>query len=139
MVDTTLNCKILNKKEELRTLLTQYDQFLTQHCHNPAIVNKIVMCLDELVTNVISYAYTDKTDHSIEVNSVIANNAVVITIKDDGIAFDPSRATNPNTMSPLEKRQLGGLGLHIVMSIVDKMEYERDGQFNVLKITKSLI
>ena len=52
-INTLFEMKILNKKDDLRKLLTEIDGFLLSHCKNPALVNKIVMCMDELVTNVI--------------------------------------------------------------------------------------
>ena len=139
--DTLFETKILNKKDELRNLLTQIDGFLVHHCKNPALVNKIVMCMDELVTNVISYGHNDKADHDIFISAQVdtVKHEVSITIKDDGFEFDPTNPTKPNTRNPLQNRQIGGLGLHIVSSILDKMVYRRENDMNILTVTKSLI
>jgi anti-sigma regulatory factor (Ser/Thr protein kinase) len=140
MTENTISLKILNKKEDLGNLLTQFDTFLRTNCRNPALVNKLTMCIDELVTNIISYGYPDKTEHNIEVSANIENNKVMITLKDDGIPFDPTHKTKPNPMArhPIEKVNVGGLGIHIVTSIMDAMEYQREEPYNILKLTKSL-
>lgn len=139
--DTLFEMKILNKKDELRNLLTKIDEFLAHNCKNPALVNKIVMCMDELVTNVISYAYTDKAEHEIYISAQVDNvkHEVSIIIKDDGEEFDPTNPNKPNIHHPIQQRQVGGLGLHIVSSILDKMVYHRENEMNVLTVTKSLI
>lgn len=139
--DTVFEMKILNRKDELKNLLTKIDGFLAHHCKNPALINKIVMCMDELVINVISYAYPDKADHQIEIEAKVdaTKHEVNITIKDDGIEFDPTNPTKPNIYHPLQSKQLGGLGLHIVSSVLDKMVYQRENNMNILTVTKSLI
>jgi anti-sigma regulatory factor (Ser/Thr protein kinase) len=139
--DNLFEIKILNKKDDLRNLLTKIDGFLAHHCKNPALVNKIVMCMDELVTNVISYGYTDKADHEIDISALVdtVKHEVSITIKDDGHEFDPTNPNKPNTRNSVQTRQVGGLGLHIVSSILDKMVYHRENEMNILTVTKSLI
>ena len=57
--ETLLETKILNRKDDLKKLLTSIDGFLAHHCKNPALINKVVMCMDELVMNVISYGHID--------------------------------------------------------------------------------
>lgn len=139
--DAIFEMKILNKKDELRNLLTQINDFLAHNCKNPALVNKIVMCMDELVTNVISYAYLDKAEHEIQISAQVdtVKHEINITIKDDGEEFDPTNPSKPNIHHPLHQRQVGGLGLHIVSSILDKMVYHRENNMNILTVTKSLI
>ncbi len=140
-INTLFEMKILNKKDDLRKLLTEIDGFLLSHCKNPALVNKIVMCMDELVTNVISYGHNDKADHDINISAQIdmIKREVSITIKDDGFEFDPTNPTKPNIRNPVQQRQIGGLGLHIVSSIFDKMIYHRENDMNILTVVKSLI
>ncbi len=139
--DTLFEMKILNKKDDLRNLLTQVDGFLAHNCKNPAIVNKLVMCMDELITNIISYGYSDKADHEIEISAQVdtVKHEVTITMKDDGMEFDPTNPNKPNLRQPVQQRQVGGLGLHIVSSILDKMVYQRENDKNILIVTKSLI
>lgn len=139
--DTLFEMKILNKKDDLRNLLTKIDGFLAHGCKNPAIVNKLVMCMDELITNIISYGYTDKAEHEIHVSAQVdpVKREVSIIIKDDGVEFDPTNPNKPSLHQPVQHRQVGGLGLHIVSSILDKMVYHRENEMNTLTVTKSLI
>lgn len=139
--NTLFEMKILNRKDELRMLLTKIEEFLSRHCKNPAIINKIVMCMDELVVNIILYGHNDKINHDIFIQAQVDSlkHEVNIIITDDGIEFDPTNPTKPNTKNPFQNRQIGGLGLHIVSSILDKMTYYRENEMNILTVTKSLI
>ena len=60
------------------------------------------------------------------------------TIIDDGIAFNPFDAPAPDTTLALEDREIGGLGVHIVRTMMDEVFYERDGNKNVVTVSKQL-
>jgi serine/threonine-protein kinase RsbW len=68
----------------------------------------------------------------------VENGHISLEFRDDGAAFDPTKQTGPDTELSIEERDIGGLGLHLVKSLMDKMEYEREGDYNVLKITKKI-
>jgi len=64
----------------------------------------------------------------------VREQSLCIRLKDRGIPFDP-RSKLPlakgNLDKPAEERQIGGLGIYLAVSGVDKFSYEyRDG-FNV--------
>jgi sigma-B regulation protein RsbU (phosphoserine phosphatase) len=62
-----------------------------------------------------------------------------LVVKDHGIAFDPTKYHETDVGATLEDRQVGGLGIHMIRSIMDTMSYERtaDG-YNVLTLTKKI-
>ncbi len=57
-------------------------------------------------------------------------------VEDDGRAFDPADAPLPDLNTSVEKRTVGGLGLHLVRSFVDELSYSRSGERNVLTLVK---
>jgi anti-sigma regulatory factor (Ser/Thr protein kinase) len=63
---------------------------------------------------------------------------IILELRDDGVPFDPTKQTRANTKQKLEERSIGGLGIHLVMNLMDHVEYIREGDFNVLKATKSI-
>jgi anti-sigma regulatory factor (Ser/Thr protein kinase) len=94
--------------------------------------------VDELITNIIAHAYTDKEEHAVLLECRLNENTVDLELRDDGVPFDPTTQTRPNTQLAVEDRDIGGLGIHLVMTLMDKVEYQREGDFNVLKIIKIL-
>ncbi|MBP2672866.1 MAG: hypothetical protein H6Q85_2932 [candidate division NC10 bacterium] len=62
-------------------------------------------------------------------------DAVDMTVTDDGPAFDPLQLPEPDVTAPLEGRQPGGLGVHLVRKLMDRVEYARAGGRNRLTMT----
>ena len=60
------------------------------------------------------------------------------TISDTGVPFDPTVRAEVDTSLPLEERPIGGLGIHLVRSIMDSINYERVEGKNVLTLRKKL-
>ncbi len=54
------------------------------------------------------------------------------------MAFDPRDAEEPNTKAALKDRKVGGLGIHLVKNLMDRIEYRREGGRNFLSLTKNL-
>jgi hypothetical protein len=57
-------------------------------------------------------------------------------VEDDGRPFNPLEAPPPDLDRPIEERPVGGLGLHIVRTVMDTVAYRRQGSHNVLTVTK---
>ena len=98
---------------------------------------KIDVAVDEVFTNVASYAYGPSSG-SVTVRFETEQDPVtaVITIMDRGIPFDLTKAEDPDVTLDAEKRDIGGLGIFMVKKSMDEVSYEyRDGQ-NIVKIKK---
>ena len=98
---------------------------------------QIELCLEEILVNIISYAY-EGNEGSIELIAQIEKDDYLdLTIKDRGKAFDPNACdTNIDKDIPIEKREIGGLGLALVKEFMDGILYQRDGVYNVLCLRK---
>ncbi|MEQ1774431.1 MAG: ATP-binding protein [Burkholderiales bacterium] len=98
----------------------------------------INVVLDELLSNIIHYGYADDLPHEIGVTLSVRNAVVEISIKDDGKAFDPLTAPEPDLTLSLAERPIGGLGLHFVRQLMDDVEYKREDNFNYLLLKKNI-
>ncbi|WP_187301348.1 ATP-binding protein [Aureimonas sp. AU20] len=94
------------------------------------------LALDELLTNTVSYGYLDGGWHEILVELDVAPGCVDVSVRDDGRAFDPLLAPEPDLAVELEERQVGGLGIHFVRTLADEISYERERGWNVLRLRK---
>ena len=91
------------------------------------------LCVDELVTNVVRYAFTDGGPHTITVHVERSSSEVEIVIQDDGRPFDPTAAPLPAMPRTLDEAVPGGRGLLLVRSIAPRLGYERrDGVNRVI-------
>ncbi|HKN14087.1 MAG TPA: ATP-binding protein [Candidatus Binatus sp.] len=98
---------------------------------------RILILLEELLTNLVKYGYPDRAEPG-QAEIVLALNGSRLEIEfiDDGCAFDPFAGPPPNLDEPLEARQAGGLGLHIVRLLTDEARYERRNETNVIRLSR---
>lgn len=127
-----------NHLSELTTLATALETFAEQTELNMKTQFNLNLALDELVTNIITHAYNDTNLHQIEITLSYDASLLSITISDDGKPFDPTKQEAPDVTSELEQREIGGLGIHFVRKLMDKMTYQRINRKNQLKLEKNL-
>jgi serine/threonine-protein kinase RsbW len=99
---------------------------------------QIALAMEEVFSNVVSHGYTDKAEHIITIRIWHQNGTLTVRIEDDGIPFNPSEAGTPDLQCPLEERQIGGLGCHLMRCIMDDVAYKRIGDTNVLTMKKTI-
>ena len=132
----SISIRIENKLTEITTAIDQFEAFGMEHNIPMAIVQKFNIAFDELLNNVISYGYEDEEKHTIEVEVELKGERLIITLIDDGIPFNPFRNDPPDTMLSVEERGIGGLGVHIVKSLMDEYEYKRNADKNIITLVK---
>lgn len=93
------------------------------------------LLLEEVVSNVITHAYEDEAEHEILVRLSVTEGEVHIEIEDDGKPFDPTAAPPVDTSAPLDQREVGGVGIHLVRRFADDVRYTRDQGRNVVSVT----
>jgi len=104
-----------------------------------AQVYQINLVLDELLTNIISYAYQDidTGSHTIKVRLARRDDQLTAELIDDGKAFDPLReAPEAIINGAVDARPIGGLGLHFMRTLMDEVRYQRLDNCNQLTLIK---
>jgi anti-sigma regulatory factor (Ser/Thr protein kinase) len=114
------------------------EKFGARHDLAADMVFQLNLALEEIVTNVISYAFDDDEEHEVEVDLSVNGNALEAVVKDAGEAYDPTDAGPPDLEAPVEDRPVGGLGVHLVKEMMDEVSYSRVGDKNVLSLKKLL-
>lgn len=105
---------------------------------SPKARRQLLVAADEILTNVASYAYPPDAPGELQVTLRHADGTLSLTFADRGTPYDPLTAPPPDLSRPLAKRAPGGLGLFIVRKTMDAVDYRRDGDRNVLTLTKRL-
>ena len=112
-------------EEQLEGLVPQ--KFLLQMC----------IVVDEVFSNIVNYAYgTGDGMATVQFDFDKSTNTLTLVFIDEGVAFDPRTSKEPDTALPLEKKPIGGLGLFMVKNIMDTMDYRREGNRNILTLSK---
>lgn len=105
---------------------------------SPKARRQLLVAADEILTNVASYAYPPDAPGELQVTLRHAEGTLSLTFADRGTPYDPLTAPPPDLSRPLAERAPGGLGLFIVRKTMDAVAYRRDGDCNVLTLTKRL-
>jgi anti-sigma regulatory factor (Ser/Thr protein kinase) len=96
--------------------------------------NDLELALEESLVNIFNYAYPEKSG-SAGVSCRVENNRLVILIEDEGIAFSITGAGGPEFSSEISERKIGGLGIHLIRSLMDEVRYRREEDRNLLELT----
>lgn len=95
----------------------------------------VTIAVDEACANVIKHAYNeDGRDISIRV--AIAPERFTVFIEDQGQPFRPELWSEPDIFRIAESRRRGGLGVQIMRSLMDEVEYATRGTTNQVRLTK---
>jgi anti-sigma regulatory factor (Ser/Thr protein kinase) len=126
---------ISNDIAQLPLISEAMDRIATEHGLEDKPLAHLQVALDEMLSNVIKYGWTDREVHEIRVRITVLAEGIRIDIVDDGVAFDPRLARPPERQSS-GSRPLGGLGLHVVKQLVDSFEYARVDSCNHVTLFK---
>lgn len=97
------------------------------------------LCLEELLTNTISYGLKGDAKRIIQVRLNMSDEWLEIIIKDDAPQFDPFvEAPQPDLDLDIESRPIGGLGVHLVKTLMDDARTYYDGSGNLIVLLKTL-
>jgi len=103
---------------------------------SPQFLFEVNLALEELLTNVISYAYDDDKEHDIILRLRFADGEMTAEIEDEGRPFNPLDRAEPDTSLPIEDRPIGGLGIYLARKFMTDVAYHREQGRNRLVLKK---
>ena len=127
-----------NSLSEIERLANTITQFGKEHSFSDKAIFDVNLALEEIVNNIISYAYKDKNEHQINIHLELKDAELVLKVVDDGVPFNPLEVPEPDIDKPLEERQPGGLGLFFVRNLTDELEYRREKDKNIFIMRKKI-
>ncbi len=133
---SAIDITIVNRGSELARVADLLDRLGAEHHLAPEVLADMQVALDEVVTNITEYAYTDNAEHKIHICFRVLDNVLEAVIEDDGAPFNPLAIPGPDISKPLRERRVGGVGIHFVRSLMDEVAYDRAGERNRLVLRK---
>ena len=134
----SVELRLANDLAGLAQLADRVESFGAAQRLPASVVNALNVALDEAVSNAINHGYDAGVRGEIAVRLRRAPEGVLLEVEDDGRPFDPLQVPPPDLTLPLERRPVGGLGIHLIRNLMDEVSYTRIGGRNVLKMVKRL-
>lgn len=98
---------------------------------------QIQLAVDEACSNIIEHAYGDEGAGIIECTYRIRHEEFVVVLRDYGQPFAPETVPEPNLSANIEQRSGGGLGLYLIRTIMDEVDFDFESEAgNVLTLVK---
>jgi serine/threonine-protein kinase RsbW len=120
---------------ELETLLPDLARFLEENGVEASVTYIVQLAVEELVMNVIRHGSHGETNRNIALRIDLDDaRHAMLEVVDDGDAFDPRAAAEPDFEGMLHGTRVGGLGVHLVKSLVASLDYQRVDNRNRVRL-----
>jgi anti-sigma regulatory factor (Ser/Thr protein kinase) len=136
MKNPEVRITVKNRIEDLLRVNSVFESFATQHDIGGRLRYHLLVSIEEIMTNIIKYGFDEEGVHPIHVTFRQINEHVEMEFEDRGREFNPLEISEPDLDTPIENRQLGGLGIHLVKKMMDEAQYRREGDRNILMLRK---
>lgn len=131
-----LKLKIENNRPAIASVIEAFAEFTEKSGIPMSVAMQVNLIFDELLTNIISYAFPDNDVREIGIHVNKNDQQIGVQIVDDGVPFNPFEQSEVDTSLSIDKREIGGLGIHLVKNVMDEFTYERRGECNIVSLTK---
>jgi serine/threonine-protein kinase RsbW len=109
--------------DELKNIVTMTETLFREEGLQPGLRNVVDLATEELFVNMVTY--NTESDEDILIQMRPHEHGVEVSLTDyDVDRFDPTAAGSVDINAPLEERTPGGLGLYLVLKMVDSIHYE---------------
>lgn len=125
-----LDMALANDVQEVARVIDSLEEFGAENGLPADKCLRFGLALDELITNVISYGLAGRSDGIITLVIEHRDGVLHAELADNGPAFDPLAAETTPPDGDIETREIGGLGLTLVKTFMDRLDYRRADGFN---------
>jgi serine/threonine-protein kinase RsbW len=130
---------IANKIDQLDRIQQFLEQLGSEWNLAPDLVFQLNLVLEEYISNLICYGYSDQEEHEISLEILKEEAQVTMIVTDDGDKFNILELPGTDEIEkPLKERKIGGLGIHFIKTLTDHLEYGSDGKMNKFRMVKKI-
>jgi anti-sigma regulatory factor (Ser/Thr protein kinase) len=130
--------ELANDLSEIPKLATAVEAFGAAHALSDGTIFALNLVLEEVVTNVISYGYAEPGPRVIAIELAVDGKHLHAVVADDAKAFNPLEREEPSLEGGVEERPVGGLGVHLLKTLMDDVSYRRENGRNILSMRKTM-
>ena len=130
--------KIKNNVSELQRVAEFVEEIGEEMGLDMELQMNLNLVMEEMVSNVIFYAYPEGTEADIELVAESDGKELTFILSDRGKEFDPTLKEDADPdVNPMD-REIGGMGIFIVKNIMNQVTYQRLEGKNLLTMKKTI-
>ena len=134
-MNAALSLQLSATLDNISRLHEELEAFAAQQNWTSKLEFEVKLVIEELFTNVVNFG--DCPGETVQIDFVSEPGRLTIEMADSGRPFDPLvESPDADTESSVEDRAIGGLGVHLVLTMMDEASYRRDGNLNRLTLVK---
>ncbi len=100
------------------------------------LVFEVSLAIEEWYVNVVKYGFGEKNIGRVVVRFSLSEGVLEVELRDNGAKFDPHSIPPPERPESVEGARIGGLGIHLLRSLMDETDYKRVEGENILIMRK---
>ena len=126
------------EREILPQILTEITAEVKKHFTDDKWINRLKVCSEEILVNIIDYSGSEK--FWVSCDFLAEKNTLRFEFVDEGELYNPlEQKTQVDIDAEMDERQIGGLGIFLYTTIMDKLEYHCEDGKNHLLAYKKLV
>jgi serine/threonine-protein kinase RsbW len=131
--------EIRNQSTALVNLKEELDSILSTELKGFDVHATVLLVIDELVSNLLKYGFSAEPDQRSYLKIELDDEWLEIELKDNGHRFNPLVQPEPIALGEaLSDRPVGGLGVYLVLKMMDETYYEWIQPWNCLRLRKKM-
>src|SRR3984957_9566342 len=135
----TYSYEIRNQSTALQCLKEELDSTLAAELKSFDVRATVLLVIDELVSNLFKYGFSVESDQRSYLKIEFDDDWLEIELKDNGHRFNPLVHPEPVSLGQeLSDRAMGGLGLYLVLKVMDETHYDWIQPWNCLRLRKKM-
>lgn len=128
------------KLEDPKQAVELLSDFLSENLETEGVPfqveNVLQLAAEEAVVNIFNHGYKGSSG-LIEVTCKVSDHMVQLRIRDEAPFFNPLTLPTPNIEEGIDERRIGGLGVHLIRSLMDEVSYKQTDNGNCFMMQKS--
>ena len=100
------------------------------------VIEAMQTAVDEACANIIEHAYRDCSDEIVNIEVIVKPDCFEVCLRDQGTPFNRSAYRAPDVVKLTKSGASGGLGVRIILDLMDQVEYSNEGQTNIIRLKK---
>jgi len=116
---------ITSNVENVKVVENFIDQLSAEYKINEDLYGNILVAALEAVTNAITHGNRCDPNKYVFINSEFVDNYLLLSVKDEGLGFNPDALDDPT--KPENILKFSGRGVYLIRELTDKLEFLEGG------------